>query len=169
MRNEIAKSWAELMRRLGYARYIAQSGDRGALVTTKLAEQRPAGLAGIHLNFPQVIPDPIPAAQSPAEQRADDALARFQPARPASNSPSLAFSPAALTRPRFQGHLRLGDALRFLLFGMQETWAIRSISAPIARFMIIDCRETEQRTRCFTRRMAIAFKSQRLPSGRSMA
>jgi pimeloyl-ACP methyl ester carboxylesterase len=66
------------MHRLGYTRYVAQGGDWGAIVTTKLAQQQPAGLAGIHLNFPQVFPDPLPTTLSPAEQRAVDGFKRFQ-------------------------------------------------------------------------------------------
>jgi len=75
----IARAWGELMRRLGYTRYVAQGGDWGSFVTTTLAQQRPAGLAGIHLNMPFVFPDPIPTARlSAAEQRAVDAFRRFQ-------------------------------------------------------------------------------------------
>jgi pimeloyl-ACP methyl ester carboxylesterase len=67
------------MRRLGYSRYVAQGGDWGSLVTTTMAQRRPAGLAGIHLNMPFVFPDPIPTAGlSAAEQRAVDAFKRFQ-------------------------------------------------------------------------------------------
>src|SRR5215813_1416977 len=47
----IAKAWAELMRRLGYTRYVAQGGDQGAAVTDAMGGQAPAGLTGIHLNF----------------------------------------------------------------------------------------------------------------------
>jgi pimeloyl-ACP methyl ester carboxylesterase len=47
----IAQAWAELMRRLGYTRYVAQGGDQGAAVTDAMAGQAPGGLAGIHLNF----------------------------------------------------------------------------------------------------------------------
>jgi pimeloyl-ACP methyl ester carboxylesterase len=47
----IAHAWAELMRRLGYTRYVAQGGDQGAGVTDAMAGQAPEGLAGIHLNF----------------------------------------------------------------------------------------------------------------------
>jgi pimeloyl-ACP methyl ester carboxylesterase len=75
----IAKAWSELMRRLGYTGYVAQGGDWGSLVTTTLAQQRPVGLAGIHLNMPFVFPDPLPTAGlSAAEQRAVDAFKRFQ-------------------------------------------------------------------------------------------
>ncbi len=75
----IARAWSELMRRLGYTRYVAQGGDWGALVTTTLAQQRPAGLVGIHLNMPFVFPDPIPTSGLSAdEQPAVDSLQRFQ-------------------------------------------------------------------------------------------
>jgi epoxide hydrolase len=75
----IARAWSELMRRLGYPRYVAQGGDWGSIVTTTLAQQRPAGLVGIHLNMPFVFPDPIPTASlSAAEQRAVEAFRRFQ-------------------------------------------------------------------------------------------
>src|SRR3954470_8150249 len=47
----IAQAWAELMRRLGYTRYVAQGGDVGASVTDAMGRQAPAGLAGIHMNL----------------------------------------------------------------------------------------------------------------------
>jgi pimeloyl-ACP methyl ester carboxylesterase len=47
----IARAWAELMRRLGYTRYVAQGGDQGAAVTHAMGAQAPGGLLGIHLNF----------------------------------------------------------------------------------------------------------------------
>src|SRR5215813_9568704 len=75
----IAKAWTELMRRLGYTRYVAQGGDWGSIVTTTLAQQRPVGLAGIHLNMAVVFPDPIPATGlTAAEQRAVDKFKFFQ-------------------------------------------------------------------------------------------
>jgi pimeloyl-ACP methyl ester carboxylesterase len=47
----IARAWAELMRRLGYTRYVAQGGDLGAFVTDQMGRQAPEGLAGIHMNL----------------------------------------------------------------------------------------------------------------------
>jgi pimeloyl-ACP methyl ester carboxylesterase len=47
----IARAWAELMRRLGYTRYVAQGGDVGASVTDSMGRQAPEGLAGIHMNL----------------------------------------------------------------------------------------------------------------------
>jgi pimeloyl-ACP methyl ester carboxylesterase len=45
------RAWAELMRRLGYTRYVAQGGDVGALVTDLMGRQAVEGLAGYHLNL----------------------------------------------------------------------------------------------------------------------
>src|SRR5215218_10047939 len=39
-----AGAWAELMHRLGYARYVAQGGDLGAIVTDVMGRQAPEGL-----------------------------------------------------------------------------------------------------------------------------
>ena len=47
----IASAWAELMRRLGYTRYVAQGGDVGASVTDAMGGQAPEGLLGIHMNL----------------------------------------------------------------------------------------------------------------------
>ena len=47
----IARAWAELMRRLGYTRYVAQGGDVGAVVTDAMGRQAPDGLLGIHMNL----------------------------------------------------------------------------------------------------------------------
>lgn len=55
----IAKAWDILMKRLGYTQYVAQGGDWGALVTQALGRQAPAGLLGIHVNLPAVVPPEI--------------------------------------------------------------------------------------------------------------
>jgi pimeloyl-ACP methyl ester carboxylesterase len=59
--DHIARAWAELMRRLGYTRYVAQGGDWGAPVTEAMGRQAPAGLLGIHLNLPATIPPDVAA------------------------------------------------------------------------------------------------------------
>jgi pimeloyl-ACP methyl ester carboxylesterase len=46
-----ARAWAELMRRLGHDRYVAQGGDVGAGVTDTMGRQAPEGLIGIHTNL----------------------------------------------------------------------------------------------------------------------
>jgi epoxide hydrolase len=58
---KIAALWAELMRGLGYARFGAQGGDWGAMVSTYLGANHAAdGVAGIHLNMVVAFP-PDPA------------------------------------------------------------------------------------------------------------
>lgn len=64
----IARAWAELMRRLGYDRYVAQGGDWGNAVTEQLALLRPEGLVGIHTNMPATVPDAIQAALDAHEE-----------------------------------------------------------------------------------------------------
>src|SRR5881409_2928480 len=54
-----ARAWAELMRRLGYAQYVAQGGDVGAGVTDAMSRQAPEGLIGVHTNLL------VPALNSP--------------------------------------------------------------------------------------------------------
>ncbi len=53
-----ATLWDQLMRRLGYERYVAQGGDWGAMVTTAIGMQDLGACAGIHLNMPIAPPDP---------------------------------------------------------------------------------------------------------------
>ena len=47
----VAQAWAELMQRLGYARYVAQGGDVGASITDAMGREAPEGLIGIHTNL----------------------------------------------------------------------------------------------------------------------
>lgn len=58
----VARAWAELMRRLGYARYVAQGGDWGSSVAGAMARQNAPGLLGIHINLAAAIPPEIAAA-----------------------------------------------------------------------------------------------------------
>jgi pimeloyl-ACP methyl ester carboxylesterase len=60
----IARAWAELMKRLGYTRYVAQGGDIGAAVTDAMARQAPQGLLGVHFNFLRTLPHDVAAAVS---------------------------------------------------------------------------------------------------------
>jgi pimeloyl-ACP methyl ester carboxylesterase len=83
----IARTWAELMRRLGYSRYVAQGGDWGSPVSSAMARQKAPGLLGIHINLPATVPPdiaavlavggPAPTALSDKERAAFDALDRF--------------------------------------------------------------------------------------------
>jgi pimeloyl-ACP methyl ester carboxylesterase len=82
----MARAWAELMRRLGYDRYVAQGGDWGAFVVDQMGLQAPDGLLAIHTNMPATVPadvdrallagDPPPSGLSDVERRAFDQLVR---------------------------------------------------------------------------------------------
>ena len=55
---KIARTWNELMLRLGYDKYFAQGGDWGGLVTATIGEQNLGNCEAIHLNIVIVEPDP---------------------------------------------------------------------------------------------------------------
>jgi pimeloyl-ACP methyl ester carboxylesterase len=74
----VAQAWAELMRRLGYTRYVAQGGDVGASVTDAMGRQAPEGLAGIHMNLLVTALGAPQPTESEAERAAADALATFR-------------------------------------------------------------------------------------------
>jgi pimeloyl-ACP methyl ester carboxylesterase len=52
----IAKAWIELMKRLGYKKYVAQGGDWGNAVSEIMALMAPPELLGIHTNMPAAVP-----------------------------------------------------------------------------------------------------------------
>ncbi|GAA0337739.1 epoxide hydrolase [Sphingomonas oligophenolica] len=62
--DHIARAWAELMKRLGYTRYVAQGGDWGSPVSEAMARQAPPGLLGIHINLPATVPPDVAAVLS---------------------------------------------------------------------------------------------------------
>ena len=82
----MGRAWAELMKRLGYTRYVAQGGDWGAFVVDQMGLQAPAGLLAIHTNMPATVPadvdkallagGPAPSGLSGEEQLAYKQLER---------------------------------------------------------------------------------------------
>ncbi|HEY6777162.1 MAG TPA: alpha/beta fold hydrolase, partial [Thermoleophilaceae bacterium] len=104
----VAEAWAELMRRLGYTRYVAQGGDVGAAVTDAMSRQAPEGLLGVHINLliaAIAIMDQLPveseqerAARDAANTFATDGFGYFleQSTRPQTIGYALLDSPVAL-------------------------------------------------------------------------
>jgi len=72
----IGRAHAALMSRLGYARYVAQGGDWGAMVTTATGMQDRDHCAAIHLNM--AIAGPDPASMADLSSREKSALAGMQ-------------------------------------------------------------------------------------------
>jgi pimeloyl-ACP methyl ester carboxylesterase len=104
----VARAWAELMRRLGYTRYVAQGGDLGAIVTDVMGRLAPEGLLGIHVNLLVAsigLEDQLPA-ESEQERASLDAVKTFttegfgyfleQTTRPQTIGYALLDSPVAL-------------------------------------------------------------------------
>jgi pimeloyl-ACP methyl ester carboxylesterase len=102
----VAQAWAELMRRLGHTRYVAQGGDVGAAVTDAMGRQAPEGLLGIHMNLlVTVLAGPQPtdsdeerAAQAQLDTFRTSGFAYFleQATRPQTIGYALLDSPVAL-------------------------------------------------------------------------
>ena len=85
-----AQAWAELMRRLGYTRYVAQGGDVGAAITDAMGRQAPAGLAGIHMNLlVTALAAPSPRTPTPNAPRPK----RWPPSAPAASATSSSKTP----------------------------------------------------------------------------
>src|SRR5829696_3256841 len=74
----VGQAWAELMRRLGYSRYVAQGGDVGAGVSDAMGRQAPEGLLGIHMSLLVTVLAGPPPAESEQERAATDQLATFR-------------------------------------------------------------------------------------------
>jgi pimeloyl-ACP methyl ester carboxylesterase len=99
----IAQAWAELMKRLGYTRYVAQGGDWGALVIDLMGVQASPGLLAIHTNMPGAVPleldkaaftgAPPPSDLSAEERHAYDQLTFFY-------TKDLAYAQEMGTRPQ---------------------------------------------------------------------
>jgi pimeloyl-ACP methyl ester carboxylesterase len=84
--DRIARAWAELMKRLGYTRYVAQGGDWGSPISSAMARQKAEGLLGIHINLPATVPPgaaaalgggPLPASLSDKERAAIETLMAY--------------------------------------------------------------------------------------------
>jgi pimeloyl-ACP methyl ester carboxylesterase len=102
----VAQAWAELMRRLGYRRYVAQGGDVGAAVTDVMARQAPKGLLGVHINLLTAvigITDQLPA-ESEQERAAHDAVNTF-------TTDGFAYFLEMATRPQTIGYALLDSPI----------------------------------------------------------
>jgi pimeloyl-ACP methyl ester carboxylesterase len=113
----IARAWAELMRRLGYTRWVAQGGDWGAAVTTQIGVQAPDGCAGIHVNMPVARPTAEDLANpSPEELKALAALQHYQ-------EWDSGYSKEQSTRPQTLGYALVDSPVGLAAWIFEKMWA----------------------------------------------
>lgn len=113
-----AATWAKLMQRLGYKRWVAQGGDWGASVTSTLGQLRPEGLIGIHLNWAFVFPEVIPEKLSAEEQRAVDQANMFK-------TQGIGYFKQLSTKPQTMGYGLLDSpvALATYIYEKFQVWS----------------------------------------------
>jgi pimeloyl-ACP methyl ester carboxylesterase len=103
-----ARIWAELMKRLGYKRYVAQGGDWGSPVSSAMARLAPAGLLGIHINLPAVVPPEIAAILAvggpAAEGLTEKERAAFEVLSTAAKMGNRSYATMMGTRPQTVGY-----------------------------------------------------------------
>jgi pimeloyl-ACP methyl ester carboxylesterase len=106
--DRIARTWAELMKRLGYTRYVAQGGDWGSPVSSAMARQAPAGLLGIHINLPAIVPPEVAvvlAVGGPAPVGlSDEERATFDELSAAARMGNRSYATMMGTRPQTIGY-----------------------------------------------------------------
>ncbi|MXO61578.1 epoxide hydrolase family protein [Qipengyuania oceanensis] len=113
----IATAWAELMRRLGYERWVAQGGDWGSAVTTAIGAQAPEGCIGIHVNMPIGSPTPEEMANpSPEELKALMALKHYQ-------DWDSGYSTQQKTRPQTVGYGLVDSPVGLAGWILEKMWA----------------------------------------------
>ncbi|WP_375000029.1 epoxide hydrolase family protein [Aeromicrobium sp. CTD01-1L150] len=67
----VARTWVELMRRLGYDRYGTQGGDLGAYIAPAVAEADPEHVVGVHLDGGIGFPTEADLPEMSEEERAE--------------------------------------------------------------------------------------------------
>ena len=92
----IARAWVVLMKRLGYARFVAQGGDWGNAVTEQMALLGAPELIGIHTNMPATVPPDIDAAALAGDRRRPAS----RPTKGAPTTSSLISTSTASATPR---------------------------------------------------------------------
>ncbi len=103
----IARAWVELMKRLGYSRYVAQGGDWGTPISSAMARQNAPGLLGIHINLPATVPPEVAAALAGGPSPSglsDQERAVFEALMKSGKNGNLAYFTMMAARPQTVGY-----------------------------------------------------------------
>ena len=114
---KIADTWSELMKGLGYERYVAQGGDWGSMVTTCVGAQDPEHCLGIHLNMPIAPPDPETLGDlTPEEQSAMAGMQHY-------NDNDSGYSKQQSTRPQTIGYALVDSPVGQAGWILEKFWS----------------------------------------------
>jgi pimeloyl-ACP methyl ester carboxylesterase len=113
----IAATWSALMAELGYQRYGAQGSDWGTSISTVMAKQNPAHLAGIHLTPPLAPPDPT--TLDDLTERARAALASIEHSAEWDSG----YSREHATRPQTIGYALVDSPTALCAWIVEKFWA----------------------------------------------
>ncbi len=111
----IAAVWAALMTRLGYARYAAQGGDWGSVVTSRLGATDTEHCAGIHVTLSMT----TGPAGAPTEPDELEAIARLQHYLAVDSG----YSTQQKTRPQTVGYGLHDSPVGQLAWILEKLWA----------------------------------------------
>lgn len=133
----IARAWAELMRRLGYHRYLVQGGDYGSMISPEVARVDPEHVLGVHVNalvtaVDWTAPDPM-AGLDPAEVGEVRAKMAAWPERSG-------YATVQSTRPQTLAYSLLDSPLGLLAWNLE--WFVdydpaRTVQTPVDRDAIL--------------------------------
>jgi len=116
----IATAWDTLMKRLGYARYGAQGGDWGAVITTQLGCNASVGdgngCVAIHTNMPLAMPTADLGNPTPQEGVALAALGNYQ-------QWEAGYSKQQSTRPQTVGYGLADSPVGQLAWIVEKFWS----------------------------------------------
>jgi epoxide hydrolase len=130
--DRIAGAWARLMARLGYRRYGAQGGDWGTSVSTRLAQQDPDHVVGIHLTPPLAPPDPATFGDLTEAERS--ALAQLEQ----SDAWDSGYSREHATRPQTIGYSLVDSPAGLCAWIVEKLWAWTDHDGDLERVLTRD-------------------------------
>lgn len=127
----IASAWAELMRRLGYQRYVAGGGDWGTSISTVIGTQDPDHVIGLYLTPPLVAPDlDVPGGLTRGEREGLEILAATQDGS--------AYAALHSTRPQSLGYALVDSPVGQAAWIMEKFASWADVGSPDRVFEVLD-------------------------------